>query len=63
MGEYAAAPGGAFTAAIDAVRENSPGAMGRLLGDSRGRRVERVLEIARDLAGERTAAGSRSSRQ
>jgi very-short-patch-repair endonuclease len=40
----------AFQSALDAARESNHTAMGRLLGDSRGRRVERVVEIARDLS-------------
>ena len=40
----------AFRAALDAAKEPNHTAMGRLLGDSRGRRVERVAEIARDLS-------------
>jgi very-short-patch-repair endonuclease len=40
---------GALTGALDAAREPSQSAMGRLLGDSRGRRAERVAETAREL--------------
>jgi len=39
---------GAFTAALDVAKESHT-AMGRLLGDTRGRRGERVAETARDL--------------
>jgi very-short-patch-repair endonuclease len=39
---------GAFTAALDSAKESHT-AMGRLLGDTRGRRGERVAETARDL--------------
>jgi hypothetical protein len=39
---------GAFTSALDAAKESHT-AMGRLLGDTRGRRGERVAETARDL--------------
>jgi very-short-patch-repair endonuclease len=48
---------GAFTTALDAAKESSHTAMGRLLGDSRGRRVERVIELARDLAGDADRLG------
>ena len=39
---------GAFTVALDAAKESGT-AMGRLLGDTRGRRGERVADTARDL--------------
>ena len=47
----------AFTAAVDAAKEPAQSAMGRLLGDSRGRRAERVVEIARDLAADAERLG------
>ena len=47
----------AFTAALDAAGESAQTAMGRLLGDSRGRRVERVSEIARDMSADAERLG------
>jgi hypothetical protein len=47
----------AFTSALDAALEPSHTAMGRLLGDSRGRRVDRVVEIARDLVADAELLG------
>jgi very-short-patch-repair endonuclease len=40
----------ALSSALDAARESAQTAMGRFLGDSRGRRVERVSDIARDMS-------------
>ena len=47
----------AFQSALEAARESNHTAMGRLLGDSRGRRVERVVEIARDMAADAQRLG------
>ncbi len=45
-----------FTVALQSAHE-SHSAMGRLMGDSRGRRMERVAEAARELAGDAERLG------
>ena len=47
----------AFAAALNAARDTTHTAMGRLLGDSRGRRAERVAELARELAADAELLG------
>ena len=47
----------AFAAALNAARDTTHTAMGRWLGDSRGRRAERVAELARDLAADAELLG------
>jgi very-short-patch-repair endonuclease len=46
-----------LTGALDAARESSRTAMGRWLGDSRGRGMERVVAIARELSADAERLG------
>ena len=48
---------GALTAALEQAKESGQSTMGRLLGDSRARRMERVVETAAELSGDADRLG------